>query len=88
MSNVLYTPFRSIGYVCDKNQFVVNRLGEENFLTVTIGNCFQIFRLNHKLAVCLVSKPLQSSQSSIGLSSYRISSIQVIIWTEVDAILN
>jgi hypothetical protein len=51
----LYSPYRAIGYVCDGNQFSINRLGEEIFITVSIGSCFQVFRLN-KLVACLVSK--------------------------------
>lgn len=51
----LYSPYRAIGYVCDGNPFTINRLGEEIFITVTIGKCFQIFRLD-KLVACLVSK--------------------------------
>lgn len=51
----LYSPYRAIGYVCDSNPFTINRLGEEIFITVTIGKCFQIFRLD-KLVACLVSK--------------------------------
>lgn len=51
----LYSPYRAIGYVCDCNPFSVNRLGEEIFVTVSIGKCFQVFRLN-KLVACLVSK--------------------------------
>lgn len=53
----LYTPFKAVGIVCDANPFAVNRLGEEIFLTTTIGKCFQVFRFD-KLAVCLVSKPV------------------------------
>jgi U3 small nucleolar RNA-associated protein 21 len=56
----LYSPFRAIGYVCDSNPFAVNRLGEEIFITVSIGKCFQIFRLN-KLVACLVSKTVPGS---------------------------
>ena len=70
----LYTPYRSIGYICDRNPFTLNRLGEEMFLTATIGNCFQIFRLSHKMAVCLVSRPYQSDESN---KTRRIAALQV-----------
>eukprot|EP01035_Chromulina_nebulosa_P032748 gene32748-43764_t len=70
----LYTPYRSIGYICDKNPFTLNRLGEEMFLTATIGNCFQVFRLSHKMAVCLVSRPCQSDESN---KTRRITALQV-----------
>jgi U3 small nucleolar RNA-associated protein 21 len=54
---MLYAPFKSIGLVTDENPFVVNRLGEEIFITVSIGSHFQVFRFN-KLTACLISKPV------------------------------
>ena len=69
----LYTPYRSLGYICDRNPFALNRLGEEMFLTATIGNCFQVFKLSHKMAVCLVSKPYQSDD----YNGKRITTLQV-----------
>jgi U3 small nucleolar RNA-associated protein 21 len=60
----LYSPFRAIGYVCDTVPFSVNRLGEEIFVTVSIGKCFQVFRLN-KLVACLVSKSAPGNISSL-----------------------
>lgn len=60
----LYSPYRAIGYVCDSNPFVINRLGEEIFITVSIGKCFQIFRMN-KLVACLVSKTAPGAISGL-----------------------
>ncbi len=60
----LYSPYRAIGYVCDANPFSVNRLGEEIFVTVSIGSCFQVFRLN-RLVACLVSKKAPGNISGV-----------------------
>lgn len=53
--SALYAPFKAIGYVTDENPFKINRLGDEIFLTVSVGHHFQVYRVN-KLTVCLVSK--------------------------------
>ena len=50
----LYTPYKAIGYVCDSNPFVINRLGEEIFITTSIGTSFQVYRFN-KLVSCMIS---------------------------------
>jgi hypothetical protein len=42
--------------VIDDSPFVVNRMGNETFLTVPIGNMFQVFRAD-RLTPVLVSKP-------------------------------
>lgn len=60
----LYCPFRAIGYVTDGTPFCLNKLGEELFITVSIGNCFQVIRYN-KLITCLVSKPVKSKITSL-----------------------
>lgn len=64
-SGSLYIPYKSIGYVCDSNPFCINRLGEEVFLTVSIGRCFQVFRFN-RLTPCMVSKPIPANNESGG----------------------
>lgn len=66
----LYSPYRAIGYVCDSNAFSVNRLGEEIFVSVSIGSSFQVFRLN-KLVACLVSKNAPGKISSIQVKIIR-----------------
>ena len=33
----LYVPHRVIGYVTDGNPFVLNKLGTENFITMSVG---------------------------------------------------
>eukprot|EP01038_Epipyxis_sp_PR26KG_P010444 gene10444-14028_t len=54
-STALYTPYKSIGLVTDGNPFVINRLGEEIFLVLSIGKTFQILRFD-RLTTCLVSR--------------------------------
>jgi len=56
-SSPLYFPYKAIGYVTDGRPFVVNMLGDETFLTVSIGNSFQVYRFN-KLTVVLVSRQI------------------------------
>ena len=51
----LYTPYKSIGLVTDGTPFVVSDLGGETFLTVSVGDAFQIYRAG-KLTLCLVSR--------------------------------
>ena len=65
----LYTPFRSIGYVCDSNPFALNRLGEELFLTVSVGNCFQVYRVGHKLAVSYINSSINRIHQALELIS-------------------
>jgi hypothetical protein len=44
--DVLYAPYKSIGFVIDSLPFQVNRLGEENFLLASAGCAFQVYRLD------------------------------------------
>jgi hypothetical protein len=44
MATALYYPFKAVGYVTDGNPFFLNRLGDETFLTVSIGKSFQVRR--------------------------------------------
>ena len=60
----LYTPYRAIGYVTDGNPFVVNQLGTENFITLSIGKSFQVMKAD-RLTTCLVSEQVGSSSSTI-----------------------
>jgi U3 small nucleolar RNA-associated protein 21 len=53
-ASVLYAPFKSVGFVTDGNPFLINRLGEENFLVTSVGAAFQVYRVD-KLNVCMVS---------------------------------
>lgn len=41
-STSLYVPYKAVGYVTGNNPFVINRLGNETFLTTTIGKSFQV----------------------------------------------
>ena len=42
MVKPLYTPFKTIGYISDSIPFQVNKLGDEIFITNSIGNSFQV----------------------------------------------
>jgi len=55
-STALYEPYRVVGLVSDNAPFVLQKLGDEVFLTAVVGNCFQVFK-TERLVVCLVSKP-------------------------------
>ena len=63
----LYMPYKTVGLVCDKAPYFVNRLGSETFLTVPIGNCFQVFKVD-RLAAVLVSKPAPGPISCLQVS--------------------
>ena len=64
MSTVsLYTPYRAIGYVTDGNPFVVNQLGTENFVTLSIGKSFQVMKAD-RLTSCLVSEQVPATSKS------------------------
>ena len=45
MEKALYVPYKAVAHVTDGKPFVVNRLGNDVFLTVSIGNSFQVYRL-------------------------------------------
>ncbi len=55
-NNTLYLPYKVVGLVTDGSPFVVNKLGNETFITIPIGNMFQVFRAD-RLTPILVSKP-------------------------------
>ncbi|KAG0564859.1 hypothetical protein M758_8G142100 [Ceratodon purpureus] len=39
----MFEPFRALGYITDSTPFAVQRRGAENFVTVSVGNAFQVF---------------------------------------------
>lgn len=39
----LYIPYKAIGYVTDGLPFVINQLGDQTFITLSIGRAFQVF---------------------------------------------
>jgi U3 small nucleolar RNA-associated protein 21 len=41
----LYYPYRALGVVTDGVPFVLNRLGEECFVTTSVGKSFQVQQL-------------------------------------------
>lgn len=67
MEASLYTPYRAVGYVTDGVPFVVNQLGDELFLLVSIGKAIQIFKLD-RLTSCLVSQQLPENITSLVVS--------------------
>eukprot|EP01031_Cornospumella_fuschlensis_P043802 gene43802-53566_t len=52
---LLYRPFKLLGMITDDVPFALNKLGDHLFVTVAVGNVFQVFNLD-KLALCLVSR--------------------------------
>lgn len=64
MEKPLYAPYKAVGYVTDGVPFVVNQLGDELFLLVSIGRAIQIFKLD-RLTSCLVSQQLPSAITSL-----------------------
>ena len=64
----LYSPYKAVGVVTDGNPFVVNHLGEETFLTTSIGSCFQVYRFD-KLTVCLVGKDTPGGEAITSLEA-------------------
>ena len=42
MDKPLYVPYKAVAHVTDGTPFVVNRLGNDIFLTVSIGSSFQV----------------------------------------------
>jgi U3 small nucleolar RNA-associated protein 21 len=72
MDSLLYSSYKAIGYVTDGSNFIINRLGNEIFLTTSIGKSFQVYRFD-KLSVCLVSAmapKIIQSMAVIGLKTY------------------
>ncbi|CAM9879754.1 unnamed protein product, partial [Phaeothamnion confervicola] len=56
-SSRLYYPYRALGLVTDGVPFVLNRLGEASFVTVSTGHAFQILDAAH-LRVVMGSPPI------------------------------
>lgn len=65
----LFCPYKAIGYVTDGNPFSINRLGNETFLTTSIGKSFQVYKLDH-LRVSLVSKITNDNITCIETSGH------------------
>ena len=38
----LYSPYKAVGYVTDGTAYCINRLGDDTFLTTSIGKAFQV----------------------------------------------
>jgi U3 small nucleolar RNA-associated protein 21 len=44
----LFQAYRAIGFVTDGNPFHIKQLGKENFLTVSIGKAWQVYKVGDK----------------------------------------
>lgn len=53
----MFEPFRALGYITDATPFSVQRRGAENFVTVSVGNSFQVLNCA-KLTLVLVGPQL------------------------------
>lgn len=56
-SSALFTPYRTLGLVCDGQQQCLQHLGSETFLTTSIGRAFQVYNCRH-LGLAIVSQPI------------------------------
>lgn len=65
--SLLYLPYREIGVITNDSPVHVTRLGNENFLSVAIGESFQIMKVD-KLNTCLISKPCDSAITHVAVS--------------------
>jgi U3 small nucleolar RNA-associated protein 21 len=45
--NVLFSPFRALGTVCNEVPFDVQGLGKEHFVTTSVGNAFHVYNVCH-----------------------------------------
>jgi U3 small nucleolar RNA-associated protein 21 len=61
---LLYLPYREVGVITNDIPVCISRLGNENFLTVSIGKSFQVMKVD-KLSTCLISKPCDSDITHI-----------------------
>lgn len=64
---LLYLPYREVGVITNDIPVCISRLGNENFLTVSIGKSFQVMKVD-KLSTCLISKPCDSDITHIAVS--------------------
>ncbi|WCJ34926.1 transducin family protein / WD-40 repeat family protein [Euphorbia peplus] len=64
----IFEPYRAIGYITSSVPFVVQRLGTETFVTVSVGKAFQVYNCA-KLSLVLVSPQLPKKIRA--LASYR-----------------
>jgi U3 small nucleolar RNA-associated protein 21 len=65
----LFVPYKAVGHVTDGTPFAVNRLGNDIFLTFSIGSSFQVMRADH-LTVCMVSRPLDGTIAALQVSRH------------------
>lgn len=60
----LFAPFRALGYVCDDVPFAVQRLGTDTFVTVSVGNTWQVWttRMSAEQPPCCWSNIMPPAQ--------------------------
>eukprot|EP00808_Paulinella_micropora_P025869 g1004.t1 len=68
-----FRPFRTVGVVIDDQPFHLKRMGDQNFLTVSIGKAWQVFNCE-KLRLALVGPEREGD--IVALTSVRIILLQ------------
>lgn len=57
----LFQPFRALGYISDDVPFAVQRRGKETFVTVSVGEAWQVSSRQYWLSRNLHREPLKQS---------------------------
>ena len=81
----LFGGYKTVGLVCDDVPFVVNALGSERFITLSIGRRFVVYDTK-KLTLALMSPPLQHKISAIQAKrdlTFTACGAQVVCWKRV-----
>lgn len=68
-NSLIYTPFRSLGLICDEVPPAITKLGDDLFFTISCGHVFQVYR-SDKLQVVLISKPAPGEISHLCTSNH------------------
>ena len=82
MDGGLFTPYKAIGVVTNTTPFALNALGTAKFLTVSLGNSFQVLRCDHLSTVAAsptLSRPIRALAVS-GLLTYTAVGPDVVVW--------
>lgn len=84
-ASTLFRPYRCIGYVTDAVPVSLNKLGQNNFVTVSVGKAFQVYNVSLLSTVpssCSQYSLLTSIARSISVSSATSS---VLFWLATHA---
>lgn len=57
-SSAIFTPYRSLGVICEGQQMCLYSLGTESFFVTSTGNAFQVYNCDH-LGVSMVSASIK-----------------------------